>query len=130
MEAQGMMGIPLQTVFGWRTYGKEIPNPRSFRNFPTQANGAEMLRIAIIALVEAGITVCAPVHDAVLIEAPVDQIESIVSKAQRIMEKASQVILYGFTVRTDAKIIRYPHHYSDPRGEEMWAKITAVLNSL
>ena len=71
-EIQGMLDFPLSTVFGWCTRGRELPNPRTFRNFPAQANGAEMLRTSIIALVESGITVCAPVHDAVLIEAPID----------------------------------------------------------
>ena len=33
-------------------------------NFPMQAGGAEMMRIAAIAATEAGIEVCCPVHDA------------------------------------------------------------------
>ena len=51
-------------------------NPRSLRNFPMQANGAEMLRIACILGTERGIEVCAPVHDAVLIAAPVERIDA------------------------------------------------------
>jgi hypothetical protein len=39
-------------------------------NWPMQANGAEMMRIAAMAATEAGIEVCAPVHDAFLIAAP------------------------------------------------------------
>jgi hypothetical protein len=86
-----------------------------------------MLRTAIIGLVLAGITVCAPVHDAVMIEGPADDIDRIVAIARNIMEAASRVILDGFTIRTDAKIIRYPDRYSDPRGMEMWEKITQIL---
>jgi hypothetical protein len=126
-EARGMMGIPLQTIFGWSTLGREPIKALTFRNFPAQANGAEMLRMAIIGLVKAGITVCAPVHDAVLIEASIDEIDQIVKCAQSIMEDVSRVILDGFTIRTDAKIIRYPDRYSDPRGVEMWEKITQIL---
>jgi hypothetical protein len=40
-----------------------------------QGNGAEMLRIACIFLTEAGIRVCAPVHDALLIELPLVGLE-------------------------------------------------------
>ena len=36
----------IQTVFGWHIYTSQDPNPRSIRNFPMQANGAEMMRIA------------------------------------------------------------------------------------
>ena len=53
--------------------GRCIPrNPKalSLRNFPMQANGAEMLRLACIYATEPGLRVCAPVHDAILIEAP------------------------------------------------------------
>jgi hypothetical protein len=127
-EAQGMLNFPLTTVFGWRTLGREIANPRTFRNFPAQANGAEMLRIAVIALVESEIKVCAPVHDAVLIEAPIGQIEATVATARAIMEEASRVVLNGFTIKTDAKIIRYPERYSDPRGDQMWTKLLALID--
>src|ERR1700681_106886 len=59
----------MKTVFGWRRRIGREPNPRSLMNFPMQANGAEMMRIAAIAGTEAGIEVCAPVHDAFLIAA-------------------------------------------------------------
>ena len=40
-----MLTGALYTVFGWHVYVAEKPNPRSLRNFPIQANGAEMLRL-------------------------------------------------------------------------------------
>jgi len=67
----------LYTAFGWPIHlgsttnsTKSAGNPRSLRNFPMQANGAEMLRLACCMATERGICVCAPVHDALLIEAP------------------------------------------------------------
>src|SRR5262249_30715463 len=36
----------LETVFGWRVHVGKDANPRSLRNFPLQANGAEILRLA------------------------------------------------------------------------------------
>ena len=56
----------LHTAFGWHIHVGENPNPRSLRNFPMQANGAEMLRLACWLATERGIEICAPVHDAVL----------------------------------------------------------------
>ena len=72
----------LWTAFGWQIQVEGHPNPRSLANFPMQANGAEMLRIACILMTEAGIRVCAPVHDAVLIEAPLGELEARVKQAQ------------------------------------------------
>ena len=71
----------LWTVFGWQIQVEGQPNPRSLANFLMQANGAEMLRIACILMTEAGIRVCAPVHDAVLIEAALAELEARVEKA-------------------------------------------------
>ena len=40
-----MLHGSLHTVFGWHAHRRDT-NPRSLRNFPMQANGAEMLRLA------------------------------------------------------------------------------------
>ena len=66
----------LHTVFGWHVHVGENSNPRSLRNFPMQANGAEMLRLAACLATERGIEVCAPVHDAFLICAPLDRLDA------------------------------------------------------
>jgi hypothetical protein len=124
----GMLERPLVTTFGWRTFGKGDANPRTFRNFYAQANGAEMLRLAIIGLVESGVSVCAPVHDAVLIEAPDTEIDEVVTKARQIMEAASRVVLDGFTIRTEEKIVRYPERYTEKRGTEMWRRLVELLD--
>jgi DNA polymerase I len=43
---RAMLLHPLMTVFGWPIRIGSDPNPRWLRNFPCQANGAEMLRLA------------------------------------------------------------------------------------
>jgi hypothetical protein len=50
----------ISTVFGWRLNVGADFNPRSLMNFPMQANGAEMLRLACCLATETGIGVCAP----------------------------------------------------------------------
>jgi DNA polymerase-1 len=110
----------LMTVFGWTVHVGKDANPRSLRNFPMQANGAEMLRLACCEATEKGIGVCCPVHDALLIEAPADEIEAAVETTQAVMRKASEIVLDGFPLRTEAKIVRHPDRYSDKRGKAMW----------
>jgi DNA polymerase I-like protein with 3'-5' exonuclease and polymerase domains len=120
----------LQTVFGWGVHVGPRANPRSLANFPMQANGAEMLRLACCLATEWGVAVCAPVHDAMLVEGPADEIEVVVTETQRAMAEASRVVLDGFELRSDAKIVRPPDRYSDPRGGRMWNTMMGLLDEL
>ena len=123
-----LTGRVIQSTFGWtQRLGKEI-NERSVRNFPMQANGAEMMRIACILAVESGIEVCAPVHDAFLIEAGIDDIKDAERRMQACMVEASRIVLDGFELRADAKRIMYPDRYLDGRGAAMWARVMALLS--
>ena len=105
-------------------------NPRSLANFPMQANGAEMLRLACCLATERGVAVCAPVHDALLVEGPADEIQDVVASTQQAMAEASRVVLSGLELRSDAKIISYPDRYSDPRGVKMWETVMGLLAEL
>jgi hypothetical protein len=122
-----MLTGSLHTVFGWCVHISEQPNPRSLRNFPMQANGAEMMRLATCLATERGIEVCAPVHDAFLISAPLDRLDNDVATMRAAMAEASRVVLGGFELGTDVSITRYPHRYMDPRGALMWDRVTRLL---
>ena len=116
-------------MFGWRLrVGAEF-NPRSLMNFPMQANGAEMLRLACCLATERGIRVCAPVHDALLIEAPLGEIEERVAELQACMREASRIVLGGMLeLGSDAKVVRWPERHMDERGAVMWATVARLLN--
>jgi hypothetical protein len=88
-----MLTGSLHTVFGWRIHICEKPNPRSLRNFPMQANGAEMMRLAACLATERGVEVCAPIHDAFLICAPFDRLEADIAAMRAAMAEASRVVL-------------------------------------
>lgn len=118
----------LHTVLGWTIHVEPEANARSLRNFPMQANGAELLRLACSLATERGIEVCAPVHDAVLIAAPLERLDADIAGMQAAMLEASRVILNGFELRADAKVIRWPDRYMDKRGLVMWNRITALLD--
>jgi hypothetical protein len=129
-ESRAMQLGRLQTVFGWNLNVRADPNPRSLRNFPCQANGAEMLRLACCLATEQGISVVAPVHDAVMVEGPADSIDEIVAKTQESMAEASAVILDGFRFRSDARIVRWPDRYMDDRGREFRGRVMRLLAEL
>jgi DNA polymerase I len=122
---RAMLCGSLHTVFGWHIHAGEGVNPRSMRNFPMQANGAEMLRLACCLATERTIEVCAPVHDAVLICAPVDRLEHDVEQMRSAMAEASRAVLAGFELRTDAVLLRHPDRYQ--RGAVMWDRVMRLV---
>ena len=122
-----MLTGALNTVFGWQVHVVDSPNPRSLRNFPMQANGAEMLRLACCLATERNIEVCAPVHDAVLICAPLERLEDDIAGMRTAMAEASKIVLDGFELRTDAIRVRYPDRYQDPRGTAMWDRVIELV---
>jgi DNA polymerase I-like protein with 3'-5' exonuclease and polymerase domains len=120
----------VSTAFGWTLHTGVEVNPRSLMNFPMQANGAEMLRLACCYATEARLSVCCPVHDAILLEAPLDRLDEDVARLRFCMAKASRDVLGGFEIRTEAKCVRWPGRYTDPRGALMWERIMGLLNRL
>jgi hypothetical protein len=123
----------MRTAFSWtcRTGITEF-NERSIRNWPIQATGADILRVACILATRHGIRLLAPIHDAVLIEAPISQIEADVALMREIMRRASRIVLNAdadgtHELRTDYTIIRYPDRYSDLRGAQIWDRVRNIL---
>jgi hypothetical protein len=88
-----------------------------------------MLRLACCLTTENRIQVCAPVHDALLVEGVGEDIEDVVGRTQEFMRQASEIVLDGVSLRTDAKIVYYPDRYSDKRGEKMWERVMSLIPS-
>ena len=120
----------LHTVFGWPMRYVENTNPRSQRNFLLQANGAELLRLACYLTIEKGVSVIAPVHDALLVEAPVDCFDEHVAQAESAMRQASRYVLRGFELGIETKKIHYPDRFQDKRGTAVWGTIVGLLREL
>src|SRR5690606_22700177 len=66
----------LETVFGWKLNISSGTKQTTIRNFLMQANGAEMIRLACCLAAGNGIRICMPVHDAILIEATLENIDT------------------------------------------------------
>ena len=118
----------LRTCLGWkwRVCGDDSTN--SISNWMMQAHGADMLRVACCLAVERGIEVCTPVHDALLVLAPVDSIEDVKNATVACMEEASSLVLGGPTLKVgvDDPVV-YPNRFFDKRGVKMWDKIQGTL---
>jgi DNA polymerase I len=69
----------------------------------------------------------APLHDALMVEGPADAIDDVVARTQEAMAEASEIVLAGFRLRSDVKIVRWPDRYMDERGREFWGRVMALL---
>ena len=123
----------MHTILGWQcATGISEFSERSIRNWPIQSICADIFRIAYVWGTRHGLTLIAPVHDAVLLEAPEDQIEADVALMREIMRRASRIILNPaadgtIELRTDVKIIRHPDRFADSRGTELWETVLKLL---
>jgi DNA polymerase I len=123
----------ITTCFGWQMhiFGGEKKEGRTIKNFPCQATGAEILRVACILLVGNNIKIIAPIHDAILIECNEEEADEIILKAQKLMTEASTIVLGpGNSIKTETNVIKYPDRYSDPRGIETWNRILRIIDEI
>jgi DNA polymerase-1 len=93
-----------------------------------QSNGAEMLRLACCLATERGVSICAPVHDAVLIESSVEILPWAIQTMERAMREASACVLGGFVLRTEVDQAVHPDRLIKKRGKTMWNEIWADLD--
>lgn len=123
--AGGMISTPM----GWQFrqgYGTEA-NPRSVLNWPMQSAGADCLRLSCVRLRQSNIRILAPIHDAILIEAPLDQIDDHVETTSAIMRQACRDLLKGTECRVDAEVVRSPDRFMDmKRGVGMWNTVMRI----
>ena len=89
-----------------------------------------MLRLACCLAAQRGIEVCAPIHDAVLICAPLERLAADVEMMRTAMAEASRVVLPGFELGTDAELVRWPGRYRDGRGATMWTSVMGLFGEL
>jgi DNA polymerase I len=115
------------TTFGWQLIVADETNDRTLRNYPMQANAAEMLRLAILFAHERGVVICAPVHDALLIEAETETIDDAVAVAREAMADASSVVLGGIRLRSEAEIMRGPGPFPAKDPANIWSLVERAL---
>jgi DNA polymerase I len=126
----GILTGRLSTVFGWPIHITDNARPTALRNYPMQANGAEMLRLSCCLATEQGVAVCAPIHDALLVEGDTGEIGDVVNTTRAAMTKASRDVLGDFEIATDVTVVAYPDRYADPRGQTMWERVIKRLQDV
>jgi DNA polymerase-1 len=131
----GILGH-MDTKWGWvRQVSADDAEANTLLNFPIQAGCGEIMRLAACYMLDEGIILCACVHDAVLIEAPIDEIEAAVATCQDCWRRASAAYLDGFELGSDAKIVGYPARWGDNHEEDeediaLWGRIQKLLDEI
>jgi hypothetical protein len=122
--------LEISTPFGWFMQCPPGINPRTVRNFPIQSTGAEVLHVACILAERRGIQVVAPVHDAIMAQAAVQDADAVSFELDRAMRDAAAVVLRGYELPTDVQLIRPGQRYHDKRGIAMWETVTKLVAKL
>jgi DNA polymerase-1 len=122
--------LEISTPFGWVMKCPSGINPRTVRNFPIQSTGAEILHAACILAERRGIEIVAPVHDAIMSEAPAEQAEDTSAALDRVMRDAAAVVLRGYELPTDVQIVEPGKRFFEERAEEMWGTINRLVAKL
>jgi hypothetical protein len=122
--------LEVSTPFGWVMQCPPGINPRTVRNFPIQSTGSEILHVACVLAERRGIRIVAPVHDAIMAEAPIDQVDEVSAALDRCMRDAAALVLRGYELPTDVQLIRPGGRYFDERGEAMWNTVTKLVAKL
>ena len=72
-------------------------------------------------IIDHGLELCAIIHDAFMILSPADRIDDDMLSLGKCMRRASRVVLGGFELRVDPKVILHPHRYeADERSRQQW----------
>jgi hypothetical protein len=119
----------ISTRCGWMVHRHRETKVTTARNFPVQANAAEMMRWAACLAYENGVPLNCPVHDAFLGEGRLEDQDSIVATQAASMERGSAIILDGAIVRVESHVFRYPDRFMDDKGWKKWQRITATIDT-
>jgi DNA polymerase I len=129
LDHAGLRG-EISTQYGWVMQCPPTINPRTVRNFPMQSTGAEILHATCILAERRGIEIVAPVHDALMVQCPLEEVEDVSNALDRCMRDASALVLRRYELPTDEQRILPGQRYFDKRGELMWTTVTNLLSKL
>jgi DNA polymerase-1 len=106
---------------------KKVGN--SLQNFPMQAGGAEMLRLACVYAAEIRLGICAPLHDAIFAVARLKDEAKALADLRACMDRASRDLI-GAAVPIEMFVTRYPDRFipaDKPMAVLVWDKMMKAL---
>jgi DNA polymerase I len=120
----------ISTSFGWTMAVDRNTRWNTVLNFPQQAACAELLRLTLVLAAERGLgpMLCAPHHDAFYLECKEEDTEWVSATLDSCFQDAVGVVLSGrASLRLGSGTVRYPNHYCDEDGAEIWDIVEKFL---
>jgi DNA polymerase I-like protein with 3'-5' exonuclease and polymerase domains len=120
------------TALGWSQRVGGHVRENTLRNYLAQATGGEILRLAVIALDDAGYKLLATNHDSIMVEVPLEEADEASSEIARIMSEAGAELLQGHRLRVDSHVVRPGQSLlpSDPTSRRFWKVFEQMRQSL
>jgi DNA polymerase family A len=134
VATQALFDERIVSPLGWPMAVHAGTSRRTLFNYLMQAGGADMMRLAAIAAHEAGVRICAPVHDAFWITAPLDELDGAIITMTKIMLRSGRVIA-GLEIPVEVTAeVRWPQCLGDVRkpdakGQALWVEIKDLIRS-
>jgi len=100
--------------------------PLTLLNWPMQAAGADIMRLACTALAAVGVEVIYPVHDAILFMADAAYKDDVGDVVAQLMERAALTIL-GARIPVDRQWIMPGENWRPKKGDKMWGVVAKAL---
>jgi DNA polymerase-1 len=119
----------LESGCGWPMRISNSPNERTLYNFPMQSGGADMLRLAVTRLCDAGIVPVMLVHDGILFEETDD--EKLEHAKEIMLQAGRDVCDFEIGVGVDQNL-RGGARYQDsrPMAGKMWGTVMDALHAV
>jgi hypothetical protein len=121
------------TPHGWKLHIGRFVGARTVRNFPVQGTGADILRRAHTLLWEAGYRIAAPLHDALLVEVKIEDLNTAVVEVPTIMETAGKQLLGDDSILVAEPYVIRPGECATelikPEAQSIWETIRRVLEA-
>ena len=116
------------TPLGWRAKVHPMSNERTWPNYPMQATGADIMRLALIYLEQQNVKVLCPVHDGFLMSCHRDQVDDLHQAVDHAFHLAVDTVLPGSEMKWSHKV--HEGRFQDDDGAELWAEIERILREV
>ncbi len=121
-------GELLTTPMGWRLIPTKEMSDESIRNFPLQATASDILRRAIQLAMDAGLRVCASLHDSLWVECRQEELGTSIATCAEAMESASEEVLGGFRLKAACEArCTYPERIQLDTESTTWSILSRYL---
>ena len=115
----------IETPLGWRAKVHKMSNDRTWRNYPMQATGSDIMRLALIYLDQQNVKVLCPVHDGFLMSCHRDQLDDLHRAVGHAFHLAIDTVLPGSEMKWTYKV--HEGRFNDEDGAELWSEIQRIL---